>query len=76
MNYGTQAITDTMVQGMTPSVAVTQDADIDSGRMIGESDLDNQLPRSCRRNRHSGYADAWRSIPSEKKFESTVGPIA
>jgi putative ABC transport system permease protein len=44
VNYGTQAITDTMVQGMTPSVAVTQDADIDSGRMIGESDLDNNAP--------------------------------
>lgn len=44
VNYGAQAITDTMVQGMTPSVAVTQDADIDSGRMIGESDLDNNSP--------------------------------
>jgi putative ABC transport system permease protein len=44
VNYGSQAITDTIVQGMTPSVAVTQDADIDSGRMIGESDLDNNSP--------------------------------
>jgi putative ABC transport system permease protein len=44
VNYGSHALTDTMVQGMTPSVAVTQDIDIDSGRMIGESDLENNAP--------------------------------
>jgi hypothetical protein len=44
VKYGEQALTDTMVQGMTPSVAVTQDIDIDSGRMLGESDLENNAP--------------------------------
>src|SRR5271156_6117805 len=44
VKYAEQALTDTMVQGMTPSVAVTQDVDIDSGRMIGESDLENNAP--------------------------------
>lgn len=44
VKYGGQALTDTTVQGMTPSVAVTQDVDIDSGRMIGESDVDNNAP--------------------------------
>jgi putative ABC transport system permease protein len=41
VKYGGQALTDTTVQGMTPSVAVTQDVDIDSGRMVGESDVEN-----------------------------------
>jgi putative ABC transport system permease protein len=44
VKYGERALTDTMVQGMTPSVAVTQDIDIDSGRMLGESDLENNAP--------------------------------
>ncbi len=44
VKYGEQALSDTMVQGMTPSVAVTQDIDIDSGRMLGESDLQNDAP--------------------------------
>ena len=44
VKYSERALTDTMVQGMTPSVAVTQDIDIDSGRMLGESDLDNNAP--------------------------------
>jgi putative ABC transport system permease protein len=44
VKYNERALTDTMVQGMTPSVAVTQDIDIDSGRMLGESDLDNNAP--------------------------------
>ncbi|MGA3089490.1 MAG: ABC transporter permease [Terriglobales bacterium] len=44
VKYGEQALTDTMVQGMTPSVAVTQDIDIDSGRMLGESDVENNAP--------------------------------
>ena len=29
---------------MTPAVAITQDADIDSGRMLNESDLENDSP--------------------------------
>ena len=44
VKYGEQALSDTMVQGMTPSVAVTQDIDIDSGRMLGESDVENNAP--------------------------------
>jgi putative ABC transport system permease protein len=44
VKYGEQSLSDTMVQGMTPSVAVTQDIDIDSGRMLGESDLQNNAP--------------------------------
>jgi putative ABC transport system permease protein len=44
IKYNERALTDTMVQGMTPSVAVTQDIDIESGRMLGESDLDNNAP--------------------------------
>jgi putative ABC transport system permease protein len=44
VKYGERALTDTMVQGMTPSVAVTQDIDIGSGRMVGESDLENNAP--------------------------------
>src|SRR5271170_7481425 len=44
VKYGEQALTDTMMQGMTPSVAVTQDIDLESGRMLGESDLENNAP--------------------------------
>jgi putative ABC transport system permease protein len=44
VKYGEKALTDTMVQGMTPAVAITQDIDIDSGRMLNESDLDNNAP--------------------------------
>jgi putative ABC transport system permease protein len=44
VKYGEQALTDTIVQGMTPSVAVTQDVDLESGRMLGESDLENNAP--------------------------------
>ena len=44
VKYGEQSLSDTMVQGMTPSVAVTQDIDIDAGRMLGESDLQNNAP--------------------------------
>lgn len=44
LKYNERALTDSMVQGMTPSVAVTQDIDIDSGRMISESDLENHSP--------------------------------
>ncbi len=41
VKYGEESLNDTMVQGMTPSVAVTQDIDIEAGRMLGESDLEN-----------------------------------
>jgi putative ABC transport system permease protein len=44
VKYGEQALSDTFVQGMTPAVAITQDADISSGRMVNDSDLDNNSP--------------------------------
>jgi putative ABC transport system permease protein len=44
VKYGEQALSDTIVQGMTPAVAITQDTDIDSGRMINDSDLENHSP--------------------------------
>ncbi|HKD03408.1 MAG TPA: ABC transporter permease [Terriglobales bacterium] len=44
VKYGEESLTDTQVQGMTPSVAITQDIDLDSGRMLVESDLENNSP--------------------------------
>jgi putative ABC transport system permease protein len=44
VKYGEQSLSDTIVQGMTPAVAITQDADIESGRMVNEADLDNDSP--------------------------------
>jgi putative ABC transport system permease protein len=44
LKYAEQSLTDTIVQGMTPAVAITQDVDIESGRMVNESDLDNDSP--------------------------------
>jgi putative ABC transport system permease protein len=41
VKYGEEALSDTIVQGMTPSVAVTQDVDLDYGRMIEDIDLEN-----------------------------------
>jgi putative ABC transport system permease protein len=41
---GEHSLTDTMVWGMTPAVAVTRDVDIDVGRMFGESDLEHDSP--------------------------------
>jgi putative ABC transport system permease protein len=44
VKYGEHSLSDTFVQGMTPAVAITQDIDIDTGRMINETDLDNDSP--------------------------------
>jgi putative ABC transport system permease protein len=44
VKYGEESLSDSTVQGMTPAVAITQDIDIDSGRMLGESDLENNAP--------------------------------
>ena len=44
VKYGEQGINDTIVQGMTPAVAITQDVDLGSGRMLNETDLDNDSP--------------------------------
>jgi putative ABC transport system permease protein len=44
LKYGEQSLNDTIVQGMTPAVAITQDTDVDFGRMINETDLENDSP--------------------------------
>jgi len=44
VKYGEKSLSDTMVWGMTPAVAVTRDIDIDAGRMFGESDLEHDAP--------------------------------
>lgn len=44
VKYGEQSLSDTIVQGMTPAVAITQDTDIESGRMINDTDLENNAP--------------------------------
>jgi putative ABC transport system permease protein len=44
VKYGEHSLSDTMVQGMTPAVAITQDIDLESGRMLGETDLENNAP--------------------------------
>jgi putative ABC transport system permease protein len=44
VKYGEQALSDSIVQGMTPSVAVTQDVDLETGRMLEDIDLDNNAP--------------------------------
>jgi putative ABC transport system permease protein len=44
VKYGEEALSDTFVQGMTPSVAVTQDVDLETGRMLEDIDLENNAP--------------------------------
>jgi putative ABC transport system permease protein len=44
VKYGEHSLSDTMVWGMTPAVAVTRDIDINAGRMFGESDLEHDAP--------------------------------
>ncbi|MFZ1916402.1 MAG: ABC transporter permease [Terriglobales bacterium] len=44
VKYGEHSLSDSMVWGMTPAVAVTRDIDIDAGRMFGESDLEHDAP--------------------------------
>jgi putative ABC transport system permease protein len=44
VKYGEKSLSDTMVWGMTPAVAVIRDVDIDAGRMFGESDLEHDAP--------------------------------
>jgi len=41
VKYGEEALSDTIVQGMTASIPVTQDIDLDYGRMIEDIDLEN-----------------------------------
>jgi putative ABC transport system permease protein len=44
VKYGEESLSDTIVQGMTPTVAITQDVDIDSGRMLEDIDLETDAP--------------------------------
>ena len=44
IKYGEKSLSDTMVWGMTPAVAVTRDIDIDAGRMFGDLDLEHDAP--------------------------------
>ena len=44
VKYAEQSITDTTVQGITPSMAPIYDTDLTAGRMLNESDLNNKSP--------------------------------
>src|SRR6266481_715917 len=44
VKYTEQSITDTTVQGITPSMAPIYDTDLSAGRMLSETDLNNRSP--------------------------------
>jgi putative ABC transport system permease protein len=44
VKYAEQSITDTTVQGITPSMAPIYDTDLTAGRMVNETDLNNKSP--------------------------------
>jgi putative ABC transport system permease protein len=44
VKYVEQSITDTTVQGITPSMAPIYDTDLTAGRMLNETDLNNKSP--------------------------------
>ena len=44
VKYAEQSISDTTVQGITPSMAPIYDTDLSAGRMLTESDLTNRSP--------------------------------
>src|SRR5437879_3153694 len=44
VKYAEQSISDTIVQGMTPSMAPIYDTDLSAGRMLNETDLNNKSP--------------------------------
>ena len=44
VKYAEQSISDTTVQGITPSMAPIYDTDLTAGRMLNESDLENKSP--------------------------------
>ena len=44
VKYAEQSITDTTVQGITPSMAPIYDSDLTAGRMLNETDLNNKSP--------------------------------
>jgi putative ABC transport system permease protein len=44
VKYAEQSISDTTVQGITPSMAPIYDTDLTAGRMVNETDLENKSP--------------------------------
>ena len=44
VKYAEQSISDTIVQGMTPSMAPIYDTDLSAGRMFNNTDLNNKSP--------------------------------
>ncbi len=44
IKYAEQSITDTTVQGITPSMAPIYDTDLTAGRMLNDTDLNNKSP--------------------------------
>ncbi|MGA7908108.1 MAG: ABC transporter permease [Candidatus Sulfotelmatobacter sp.] len=44
VKQGEQSISDTTIQGITPSMAIIQDTDLSSGRMVNETDVNNHSP--------------------------------
>jgi putative ABC transport system permease protein len=44
VKYAEQSISDTTVQGITPSMAPIYDTDLTSGRMLNETDMENRSP--------------------------------
>jgi putative ABC transport system permease protein len=44
VKYAEQSISDTTVQGITPSMAPIYDTDLSAGRMLNETDLENKSP--------------------------------
>ena len=44
VKYAEQSISDTTVQGITPSMAPIYDTDLSAGRMLTETDLENKSP--------------------------------
>ena len=44
VKFGEQSISDTWVQGLTPSMAPIFDVDLESGRMLNDTDLNSRAP--------------------------------
>jgi putative ABC transport system permease protein len=44
VKYAEQSISDTTVQGITPSMAPIYDTDLSAGRMLNETDMENKSP--------------------------------
>jgi putative ABC transport system permease protein len=44
VKHGEQSISDTTLQGITPSMAPILDTDLSAGRMVNETDIDNRSP--------------------------------